>query len=177
MQDIILQPTSRARLFPKHPGVHQDEVLSQDVLSADPIVLVDKYPKKEFLHASLISPEIFRLKSVWPFELLPDELIIEEKRLVIHEKSFPYFVTTQTVPLDRIFIFQITKSLFFSSIYVKADYASNVDYTINWVRHEDARRAKEIVDGLKLKNAENVKVPEATDDKYMQTLQVLGSIY
>jgi hypothetical protein len=45
------------------------------------------------------------------------------------------------------------------------------------VKHEDAKRAKEIVDGLKLKQAESVKVPEANSDKYMQTLQVLGNIY
>lgn len=176
MQDIILKPMSTSRLFPQRNSVSDKTGYPQKV-DEDPIVLVDKYLKKQFLPASLISPELFRLKSIWPFELLPDVLIIEEKRIVIHEKSFPYFITTQTVPLDRIFVFQITKSLFFSSIYIKADYSSNVDHTIHWVKHEDAKRAKEIVDGLKLKQAESVKVPEANSDKYMQTLQVLGNIY
>ena len=57
----------------------------------DPVVLVDRFPKRKFTHASLVSPEIFRVKSVWPFELLPDELIIEEKRIIIKQRVFPFF--------------------------------------------------------------------------------------
>lgn len=140
----------------------------------DPVVLVDRFPKRKFTHASLVSPEIFRVKSVWPFELLPDELIIEEKRIIIKQRVFPFFEVTNTVQVDRITLLQVSSSIFFSSIFIKG---ITSEYTISWLKHDDARTVKEIVDGLRIKQNESLKISENSYEGKIQTLQILGSIY
>ncbi len=171
----IVNSLSDTVLHQKIPGNYVVQPSAE--VHEDPVVLVDKYPKKEFLHASLVSPVLFKTKSFWLFDFLPDELIIEEKRIIIKQKHLPYSVTILTIPLNRLFAFQVTKSIFFSSIYIKGDYASNIEYTMRWVNHNDAHCAIEIVDGLKLKENESIKIMNEDGEKYTQTLQVMGGIY
>jgi len=140
----------------------------------EPLVFVDKFSKSKFTYASLISPEVFSLKAVWPFDLFPNELIIEEKRIIIKEKQLPYFVTTTTIPLKDVLIFQVNNSLLFASVYIKS---FNTEHKLSWLKNADACTAKEIVDGLKIKQNESLKMTEETNERKIQALQIMGSIY
>lgn len=158
---------------PEEKKKEKNETPEFEKLYADPMVMVDKYSQKKLTYASLISPEIFRLSSVWPFELMPDELIIQEKRIIIKQKQFPYFISTSSIPIGSLSVFQVDKSLFFSSLYIKG---GNTEHTISWLRHDDARLAKEIIDGLRMKQNESIKITQGSDEEKIHALQILGSI-
>lgn len=145
----------------------------------DPLVLVGDQDKQYSIQASLVSPEVFRLKSFWLFDPFPDELIIEEKRIIIKQKQLPFFITTVSIPVDRVIVFRVTSALFFSSIYIKGmkDMTEVEEYTISWLNQKEARMAKEILDGLRLKHYESVLIPYENPRNKIQALQVLGNIY
>lgn len=164
-------------IFDKKNTYVQEKALTyfrKDELFDEPLVFVDKFSKSKFTYASLISPEVFSLKAVFPFDLFPNELIIEEKRIIIKEKQLPYFISTTTISLKDILIFQVNQSMFFASVYIKS---FNTEHTISWLKSSDARVAKEILDGLKLKQNESLKMAEETNERKLQALQIMGNIY
>ncbi|MGE5041967.1 MAG: hypothetical protein ACM3IJ_03610 [Candidatus Levyibacteriota bacterium] len=193
---MLVLPTEQT-LFEKTPKKKFPGKVNHPIRAMeDPIVLIGKKedkkeegedkkdeedgnPHEKLTYASLVSPEVFRMKAFWLFDWFPDELIIEEKRLIIKQKQIPFFITTTTIPLDKLIVFQVTRSIFFSSIYIKGEKEKTEveDYTISWLKHEDARMAKELIDGLHMKQKEKVEILDNSPRKKIQALQVLGNMY
>src|SRR3989344_1281373 len=132
-----------------------------------PTVIVNK-PRngKKIVQARDISMELFRARGIWPFDFYPDELIIEEKRIIIKRCDFPFTTTEYTIPIERLTQFTPTHSLIFSSIYITG---WQIDTTFQWLAREEAEHAKELVDGLLLKEREVIMIEEEDKQKVVQT--------
>lgn len=126
------------------------------------------------LPASEVSKELLRAKGIWPFDLFPDELIIEEKRIVIKRNIFPFFSTTTTLPISRLTLFEWNKSILFSSVYIKGAYTDNIEITISWLSHKDAKKAKELIDGLSMKQNEAMEIMEHDRGRFIRALRIMG---
>lgn len=124
-----------------------------------------------------VSKELLRTKGTFPFDLYPDVLIIEEKRIVIKKNMFPFFSTTITLPISRLTLFEWNKSIFFSSIFIRGAYTDNLEVTVSWLPHDEAQKAKEIVDGLSLKINESLDIVEKDKNRLVKAIQVLGQSY
>ena len=140
----------------------------------EPLVLMKKFAEKKILPVSEASRELFRAKGVWPFDFFPDELIIEEKRIIVKRNMFPFFSTISTIPINNFLIFELTHSIFFSSVFIKGAYGDNLSTSFCWLTHKDAQQAKEIVDGLRLKESESLEVMERNKKRLIMALQMLG---
>lgn len=149
-------------------------VLFHDEARPEPMVMVKKFLDKTVLPASEVSPELFRAKGTWPFDLFPDELIIEVKRIVIKRNYFPFVSTVSTIPINNLLVFELTHSLFFSSLYIREAYGDNLNTTFCWLSHKDAQKAKDLVDGLRLKETEAIEVVERDRGKLSLALRILG---
>lgn len=126
------------------------------------------------LPASQVSKELFRAKGIWPFDLFPDELIIEEKRIIIKRNIFPFFSTTTTLPVSRLTLFEWNKSIFFSSVFIRGAYTDNIEITMSWLSHDDAQKAKELIDGLSLKQNETMEIMEGDRRRFIRALRIMG---
>lgn len=141
----------------------------------DPLVVVKKNFDRKIVSASNVSPFLFKAKGTWPFDFIPDELIVEEKRLVIKRKYFPFFTVVTTIPLSRVTVFELTDSLFFSGIRIKASYGDGVDTVFQWLSHSSALKLKSVVEGLRLKETESVELMDQDRVTRLKTLQLIGS--
>lgn len=145
-----------------------------DVQNEEPLVLMKKFAEKKILPVSEASRELFRARGAWPFDFFPDELVIEEKRIIVKRNMFPFFSTVSTIPINNLLIFELTNSIFFSSVFIKGAYGDNLATTFCWLTHKDAQKAKEIVDGLRLKESESLEVMEDNKKRLIMALQILG---
>lgn len=124
-----------------------------------------------------VKNEVLRIKAVWPFDFFPDELIIEEKRIVVNRRHFFLFNTIDTIPISNIFVFEVTHALFFSSIYIKGGEFGGIEVEIKWLKLKDAKRAKQIVDGLYMREKGLIEVKERDPKRRMEIIKKIGEAY
>lgn len=141
----------------------------------DPYVVIKKSLDRKIVQASSVSKFLFKAKGTWPFDLLPDELIIEEKRLIIKTRIFPFYTTVNSLPLSRLTVFELTNSIFFSGIKIKGSYGDGIDLTFSWLKHSVAEKVKTLVDGLRLKESESIELTSTDKNSMVSTLQMIGS--
>ncbi len=141
----------------------------------EPYVVVKKNFERTVVAASQVSAFLYKAKGTWPFDLIPDELVVEEKRLVIKRRYFPFFTVITTVPLSRVTVFELTQSIFFSGIRIKGSYGDGVDTVFQWLTHDSAQKLKSVVEGLRLKETESVELLNQDRKSKVQALQLIGS--
>lgn len=142
----------------------------------EPLVAIGKR-EKTLVPASEASLELARIDGKWPFDFLPDTLIIEEKRLIVKRRTFPFYTTTTTIPINKILMLEVTHSIFYSSIYLKGYIGYNLEETFQWLSHSDAQRIKDVVDGLRLQDNEAIEVLEHDKKGMSYALEKLGHAY
>lgn len=123
---------------------------------------------------SEISKELMRLKAVWPFDFFPNEIIIEEKRLVINIRHFWGSNTLNTMDMKELIVFEVTQSPLFASIFVKGGPMGVVDFSLNWFKVDEARKAKSLIDGLVMKEKGVIQVPSSDTNKQVEILEQVG---
>lgn len=142
----------------------------------EPMVTVGR-KDKTLVPASEASMELARVEGIWPFDFFPDAIIIEEKRIIIKRRMFPFYTTTTTIPVSKILMFEVTHSIFFSSVYMKGYVGYNLEETFQWLSHKDAQRIKDVVDGLRLSQNESIEVLEHDKKGMSYTLEKLGHAF
>lgn len=109
----------------------------------------------------LVNKTLIRVQAFFPFDFFPDMLIVNEADIVIVQKTFFFTGWTETVPVNEIKRVVLFKGPFFSSLTVELK--SKEKLTIGYLRRADAYAAKEIIDGLILKQEGRVTIPKHTD--------------
>lgn len=145
--------------------------------TSDPLVVVRKVRDRKITKASKISQFLCRVKSFWLFDWFPDELILEEKRIVLKHRYFPFFTSINTIALNRVTVFEVIHSIFFSSIHVRGSYGDGIDDTFRWLRHSQAQEMKEVVDGLRLRESESIEIENDDRLVMLKTLSLIGGGY
>lgn len=159
---------------------HKEVVLfAQDARTQAPPELIEKREplvmmKKQqgMVPATQASPVLFSAKGRWPFDFVPDELIIEEKRIIIKRKFFPFVSTITTIPMSKLTNFEVTHSILHSSVHIKAPLV--IDTVFQWMNRADAQEAKELIDGIRMRDNESIVVMEQDRNRFIQTLELIG---
>ncbi len=102
---------------------------------------------------------LFSAKTVWPFQLFADRLIIQEKNIGIIRKSFFMTHWSDTIQLNDIGSVILNSGPFLASlsIYLKLP---QKEFTINNLQKRHAVYAKELIDGLLLVKENLITIPE-----------------
>lgn len=132
--------------------------------------------RTEVVAAVNVSTYLMKIKGAWPFDFAPDEIIIEEERLIIKVRSWPFGETVITIPLERVSLFQINTDLFFSSIKIMDSMYSANNMLVKWLQPNEAKKAKALVDGLQLKTKKHIEVPPVKKETYVRTVQAIGQV-
>lgn len=142
---------------------------------ASPVVIVKDEQGERHIKANEVSPVLFRLKGIWPFDLYQDELIIEEKKIILKYNSFPFFTSITTIPLAQIGIFDVNHSYLFSSLSIKG-ISSPTIFKFSWLKSKDAQRAKKIIDGLMMKEKEKIVIVDTDTKQRALALEMIGQM-
>lgn len=139
----------------------------------DPIILIRDGNHVRAQPASETSTELLRIKATWPFDFFPSELIVEEKKVIVNNRMFFWDNTVTTIVVYNIAFTEITNSLFFASLTLHDNFGV-INPSINWLKRKDAVMAKELIDGLIMKEKAKIEVQEFDTAKRVRILRQLG---
>lgn len=116
---------------------------------------------------------LFQTKTVWPFDLFPDVLIISATKIEIIINSFFNSYSTVTIPLQDIGHVEINNALFFATLSL-VNIRSEAPVVLHYLRSRDALRGKKIINGLLIAQEAGVDVSIVDPKKLLPQLEGLG---
>src|SRR6266568_1273100 len=126
--------------------------------------------------------EILRAKSVFPFTLFPDTLVIDTTKVTIARKQLFATEYIATIPLKDLSDVNIQTVLFLGTLMIRYMPQSNtpgmnepVNIRIPNLHRSDAIRAKNILKGALVAKAEEIDIAKLSPDEVVDVLEKFGS--
>ncbi len=134
--------------------------------------------KKDLDTGGIISrnPVLFTTKSVFPFQFFPDRYIVQEKNFYIVRKTFFSTGWTEMLPIKDIASVRMYSGPFFASITILRKVLPLTSFELRDLWKSDAFKLKEILDGLIMKEAKLINIPQmiSSDDKTEMLIRKTG---
>jgi hypothetical protein len=126
--------------------------------------------------------EILRAKSVWPFTLFPDTLVIDTTKVTIARKQLFATEYVATIPLKDLSDVNIQTVLFMGTLLIRYMPQSNtpgmnepVNIRIPNLVREDAIKAKNILKGALVAKAEEIDIAKLPPEDVVKVLEKFGA--
>jgi hypothetical protein len=121
---------------------------------------------------------IFHLKSFFPFDFFPDELVIDSGKVTIVKNYFYFSKQMRNISLDDIGDVMIETGPFFATLVILDKSAGNVikeDLKIHFVDKSKAFEARKLIQGLIICRKEKVDLSGHTDGEIREKVEQIGS--
>jgi hypothetical protein len=119
--------------------------------------------------------KLFRIKSVFPFMLFPDELIIDESKINVVSKLFFASEDVRSVPINNIAAVSVETSIFFASLRIVDKFFRDEPLVVTYLHKDEAIRARRIIEGLLVIAEEKVDLTTFPPDKIVELLEKIGT--
>ena len=120
---------------------------------------------------------LFKCRSVFPFDLFPDEISIEPSQINISVKTFFFTSHLLTIPIKNIADVHLQTTPFFASLkFIDRTFVEN-SFEINFLIIHDAERVRKIVQGLIIASAEDINVDKIDTDTLKEQVEQLGNMH
>lgn len=151
------------------------------MLNKDTLIFSQKMEtteKKDKLDSLLAKKKkLFQVFAVFPFQLKPDELIIDTQKVTILYNEFFGATTAETILLDQIGDIEIDISLLFGALRILSLSHDKQWLKITGLHRNDAIKAKRIIEGLLIAKKEGIDFDDndADANALADKLEKLGS--
>ena len=118
--------------------------------------------------------ELARFKAVWPFDLFPDEIIINKSNVTIIRHFF-FFVEEKIIcHFDDLINTHLNIGPFFGSIGILSKYFTDGREDVQWFSRRDAERLHAILQGLLIARKEGVSLRQLPKETIIEKLYAIG---
>jgi hypothetical protein len=105
------------------------------------------------------NPTYLVIQSIWPFDLFPDTVTVQENAVSIVKKQFFSLAETETIPYDNLSGVKLYSGPLFGSLDFSRKFPP-LEYELKYLPRSQALKAKETIDALMLKSQQKIKVKE-----------------
>lgn len=132
--------------------------------------------KKRFSSLVQVSEtELFRARSVFPFDFFPDEISVEATQVSLILRDFFFTETVHSLPIKNITDCILETSPFFGTIIlVDVSFIQN-SVTIQYLKKSDAMRVRRIIQGLMVVSKESIDLSRYNPKELREHAEKLGS--
>lgn len=137
----------------------------------------DKNVRKLDDLSSATGNRLYKLSSVFPFDLFPDDIVIEQKQVVIVQRNFFYSSEQFQISIKDILAPVIESNFFFSKLKLElgaGGFKQNPP-SISHLKKEEARKARRIIMGLVVANKENIELSGMDHNEMLRKIEKVGS--
>ncbi|MBI4137558.1 hypothetical protein HY469_05855 [Candidatus Roizmanbacteria bacterium] len=117
---------------------------------------------------------IFKTRSVFPFDLFPDEIIIDETKVSIITHSFFETAQVRSIGFNDIFNVILEYSIFFAKIKVIEVAFLNQPLEVEYLKKSDALRARRIIQGLIIAKKEGIDFGKILPSELVKRTEEVG---
>lgn len=117
---------------------------------------------------------LLHIKTVFPFTLFPDQLIIDPTKVTIIDSQFYYTDRIKSINIVDILEVAITFNIWLASLVITTRFFNGEAAHLNYLRKDDARIARRLIQGLVIANQRGLKIDEVPISELKQKIAVLG---
>lgn len=118
---------------------------------------------------------IMKARTVWPFTLFRDYIIVDRSKVTIMIKDFFFVDHTISIRLEDILNIKASTGPFFGSITIVVRVLNSEDHhSISFLWREDAMKLKNILQGYIIALNNNIACTDQTKEELIETLTELG---
>ncbi len=114
------------------------------------------------------------IKSVFPFDLFPDAVIIDETKVTI-QRNFLFFTgQSQSVNIADILNVVVNHGIFFAKLELFDRYFAEQPISVEYLKKDEAVKARHIIQGLVLVKKDNIDISTLELDNLVMKLGQIG---
>lgn len=130
---------------------------------------------EKLLGVTIHSHEIlYKAKTVFPFNLFPDTIIIDKEKLTIIARYFFWVAKITSVPIRDILNVEADVGPFLGSIHLTSRYYFTNPHTLNYLWRRDAMKIQQLLQGFIIANERNIDCSSIDQDQLEELLEHLG---
>lgn len=114
------------------------------------------------------------IKAVFPFDLFPDQVTIDETKVTIHSRYFFFTKEVRSIELKDIFNVSVSQGVLFSKLEITDRFFSQEPFTVEYLWKSDAEKARRIIQGLIIAKKENVDVHDLPMEEVVSKVDRIG---
>lgn len=129
----------------------------------------------ELLGVTIHSHEIlYKAKTIFPFSLFPDTIIIDKEKLTIVVRYFFWVAKITSVPIRDILSVEADVGPFFGSIHLTSRYFFTNPHSINFLRRYDTLKIQKLLQGYIIANERDIDCSAIDRAQLEELLEHLG---
>lgn len=119
---------------------------------------------------------LFRFHTVFPFDLFPDEVTIDENKVNIVKKRFYFSYSVHSVLISDITDISLETGPFFASLTIidSSNYRFPIEIKISNITKENAYTARKIIQGMIATKRNNISLASLPINKVRNDVSILG---
>lgn len=118
--------------------------------------------------------ELARFRGVFPFDLFPDEIIINKTNITVIRHYF-FFVSQKLIcHFDDLVNSHVNVGPFFSSISIISKYFTDGQEDVKWLSRQDGEKVHAVLQGLLLSRKEGVDLKRLPKEEIIDKLIAIG---
>lgn len=125
------------------------------------------------LAANSLAP-LFEVKGTFPFDLLPDTVSVDQNKVDIIIREFPFFKRVYSNLIKNINAVTLTTGLFFATLNFEVTGYETNPPLVKWLPIHDAVRARRIITGLIVVFKEGIELSQVHPQEVLQRVEEIG---
>lgn len=120
---------------------------------------------------------LYKFKSLFPFELFPDEVILDKLKITIIQREAIIYKRVTTIPLTGTVNVQISRGILTSQIsIIETSTLKQEEVIIKHVLNSDAARFHQIVEGIVIGMRQGINFIEMNKDETLTSAKKWGAV-
>lgn len=120
---------------------------------------------------------LLKISAVFPFDLFPDELIIDECKVSIICREFFFSEDIHSINIEMIKDVDVETGPFFAKLQIVPDGYPGHPLLVRFLRKKDANLARSIIQGLMVAKRNNIDLAKIDDPDLVNKLELLGKTH
>lgn len=117
---------------------------------------------------------LLKMRSVFPFDLFPDEITVDPMKVNIVSREFFFSATTHTIHVKNILDVSVDCSPFFATLKIMYQGFGPNTVDVKYLKKREAQKARRIIQGLALAAREGVDFSKLDTEELINKVESLG---
>ncbi|MBI4226375.1 hypothetical protein HY612_04645 [Candidatus Roizmanbacteria bacterium] len=119
---------------------------------------------------------LYKISSVFPFDLFPNELVINENQVNVLKRRFFLSEDIETVLIKDIQLVIVETSPLFASLDIEILKPLSKSIVIDYLWVNEALKARRIIQGLRSIEKEGIDIANQPVDELLKKLEIIGKV-
>lgn len=120
---------------------------------------------------------LLRISAIFPFDLFPDQIIIDECKVSIIFGEFFFSSDSHSINIEMIRDVEVETGPFFAKLQIVPDGYPSKPLIVGYLRKKEAYKARSVIQGLMVAKRNNIDLGKIDDTDLVNKLELLGKTH